>query len=112
MTVHGGQIDLTANDQVLTIKQCRHLLNIGSRDTINDYLKTLGLFGQDTLNWSEFRAVLELQIFLGLKHGCNSRAMFTALNREKLTQVFEDYGISIEQRFRKIQAQYYQQNNT
>ncbi|WP_375515746.1 hypothetical protein, partial [uncultured Nostoc sp.] len=83
------------------------LLNIGSRDTMNDYLKTLEFFGSKTLNWSEFRALLSLQIFLVLKHGCNSRAMFSQLDHQELMKIFEDYGINIEQRFRRIQVDYY-----
>lgn len=112
ITKNGVQATLNNIQQVLTIKQCRYLLNIGSRDTMNDYLKTLGFFGSKTLNWSEFRALLSLQIFLGLKHGCNSRAMFTQLNHQELMKIFEDYGINIEQRFRRIQADYYYTSKT
>jgi hypothetical protein len=96
----------------LTIKECRKLLNIHSRGTINEYLKTLNLFGRRHLNWEELRRVMELQIFLGLKHGCNSKAMFSGINQQQLQEIFTEYGINIETRMRHIQNKYYPTKDT
>ncbi|WP_341529965.1 hypothetical protein WKK05_11995 [Nostoc sp. UHCC 0302] len=96
----------------LSIKECRDLLNIHSRGTINEYLKTLNLFGHRHLNWDELRRVLELQIFLGLKHGRNSKEMFSRISRQRLVELFTEHGIDIEARMQYLQNKYTQTNNT
>jgi hypothetical protein len=87
----------------LSIKECRYLLKIQSKDTINKYLKTLNLFGKSKLSWSEFRQILELQIFLGLKHGRNSKSSFCQMNRQELEQTFQSYGVDIDARLAALQ---------
>jgi hypothetical protein len=87
----------------LSVKQCRELLRIQSKDTINKYLKTLGLFGQSRLSWSEIRQVLELQIFLGLKHGRNSKSRFSQMSRQEREQTFQSYGVDVDARLTALQ---------
>jgi hypothetical protein len=89
--------------EYLSVKQCRDLLKIQSKDTINKYLKTLNLFGQTKLSWSEIREVLKLQIFLGLKHGINSREKFLKMSRQELEQTFKTYGVDINARLMALQ---------
>jgi hypothetical protein len=105
----GGTISIPYTGELISIKECRNLLNIQSRDTINEYLKALGFFGRDFLRWSEVRQILEMQIFLGLRHGCNSKAMFCELSRKEIEDTFTNYGINIEERLSKIQRVYYRQ---
>lgn len=87
----------------LSVKQCRTLLRIQSKDTINKYLKTLNLFGQKRLSWSELQQILELQIFLGLKHGRNSREKFIKISRQELEQTFQTYGVDVNTRLAALQ---------
>ncbi|WP_100902157.1 hypothetical protein [Nostoc flagelliforme] len=87
----------------LSVKQCRTLLRIQSKDTINKYLKTLNLFGQKRLSWSELQQILELQIFLGLKHGRNSREKFIKISRQELEQTFQTYGVDVNARLAALQ---------
>jgi len=89
--------------ELLTIKQCRDLLNIQSRDTINEYLKVLGLFGQSHLTWDELKQVLELQIYLGLKHGRNSKEGFKKLAKLEIEQMFSRYGVDVNARLLALQ---------
>ncbi|BAZ33762.1 hypothetical protein NIES4074_62760 (plasmid) [Cylindrospermum sp. NIES-4074] len=96
----------TNTNQLLSIKECRELLNIQSRDTINEYLKTLDLFGLKHLTWDELRRVLELQIYLGLRHGYNSKDMFRKLSQEKITETFTEYGIDISIKMERIKQKY------
>jgi hypothetical protein len=86
----------------LSIKRCRELLRIQSKDTINKYLKALNLFGQSYLSWSEIRQVLELQIFLGLKHGRNSKKDFGEMTRRELEQTFQSYGVDVDARLEAL----------
>lgn len=94
----------------MSIKECRDLLNINSRGTINDYLKTLELFGLKHLTWEQLRQVLELQTYLGLRHGYNSKDMFRKLSRKQITEIFSEYGIDIDVRMRSIQQKRENQN--
>jgi hypothetical protein len=87
----------------ISVKQCRDLLRIQSKDTINKYLKTLKLFGQAYLSWSEIRQVLELQIFLGLKHGRNSKSCFCEMTRQQIEETFTSYGVDIDARLGALQ---------
>ncbi len=89
--------------EIITIKQCRNLLKIQSRDTINKYLKALDLFGNKYLNWEQFRQVLELQIYLGLKHGRNSISCFRQMTHQELDQTFQIYGVEINARLAALQ---------
>jgi len=88
----------TSREEKISIRECRVLLDIQSRDTINEYLKALNLFGRDRISWQEFRRILELQVFLGLKHGRNSKADFLKLSQSELTSMFSRFGIDIESR--------------
>ncbi len=109
----GGKTLLVPCDSssgLISIADCRTLLAIATRDTMNDYLKTLGLFGRDFLNWDEFQELLRIQAFLGLKHGYNSKQMYLLLRDQgNLQNLFANYGIDIEQRFRRIQGDYHKQ---
>jgi len=87
----------------LSIKECRELLRIQSKDTINKYLKTLNLFGQSRLSWSELKQVLELQIFLGLRHGRNSKLRFCEMSRQQIEETFTSYGVDVDARLSVIQ---------
>ncbi len=89
--------------EYLSVKECRSLLRIQSKDTINKYLKALNLFGQAYLSWSEIRQVLELQIFLGLKHGRNSKLRFCKMTRLELEQTFQSYGVDVDARLEALQ---------
>ncbi|MCC5616357.1 hypothetical protein LC605_15020 [Nostoc sp. CHAB 5836] len=95
----------TLRVEKISIRECRILLDIQSRDTINQYLKTLDLFGHDRISWQEFRRVLELQIFLGLKHGRNSKDDFLKLSQSQLTSMFSNFGIDIESRLLSLRNQ-------
>ncbi|HYW17706.1 MAG TPA: hypothetical protein VE956_00080 [Nodularia sp. (in: cyanobacteria)] len=86
----------TLAPEKISVRECRFLLDIQSRDTINEYLKTLDLFGIRELSWQQFRRVVELQTFLGLKHGCNSKDDFKKLNSSELSAMFSAHGIDIE----------------
>ncbi len=87
----------------LSVKRCRELLRIQSKDTINKYLKALNLFGQAYLSWSEIRQVLELQIFLGLKHGRNSKSIFCKMTRQQIEETFTSYGVDVDARLAALQ---------
>lgn len=87
----------------ISIKECRSLLKIQSRDTINKYLKTLDLFGQKYLNWSQVRQVLELQIYLGLKHGRNSKEIYRFMSRQQIEETFTSYGVDVDARLKALQ---------
>lgn len=86
----------------LRIKEARNLLDIRTRYTINRSLKALDLFGRPKLTWEEFRLVLEMQVFLGLKHGRNSRAQFCEMTEGDRITTFKKHGIDIEKRFTAI----------
>jgi hypothetical protein len=90
--------------EYLSVKQCRYLLMIQSKDTINKYLKALNLFGQAYLSWSEIRQILELQIFLGLKHGRNSKSSFCQMTRQQLDETFKSYGVNVDARLAALQT--------
>jgi DNA-binding transcriptional MerR regulator len=89
-----------------TIKECRELLDIQSRDTINEDLKALGLFGNSSLSWSEVRRVLEIRVFLGIKPGIHSREKFNQTPKEELERLFQKHQSSIEQKLEQLQHQY------
>lgn len=89
--------------ELISIKRCRELLRIKSRDTINKYLKTLNLFGRSRLSLGQVREILELQIFLGLKHGRNSREKFIKISRQELEQTFQTYGVDVNTRLAALQ---------
>lgn len=95
----------TLRETGISIRECRILLDIQSRDTINEYLKALDLFGRDRVSWQEFRRILELQVFLGLKHGRNSKADFLKLSPTELTSRFSAHGVDIESRFKSLKNQ-------
>jgi hypothetical protein len=101
----------TLRAEKISIQECRVLLDIQSRDTTNEYLKTLDLFGRDAyggkqhISWQEFRRILELQVFLGLKHGRNSKADFLKLTQSELTAMFFNFGIDIESRLLSLKNQ-------
>ncbi|MBD2505602.1 hypothetical protein [Anabaena azotica] len=86
----------------LSIKDCRDLLKIQSKDTINQYLKTLKLFGNKYLNWEQIRQVLELQIYLGLKHGRNSKENFRQMTRQQIEETFQSYGVDVDARLKAL----------
>ncbi len=90
----------------LSIKTCRELLDIQTRETMNQYLKTLDLFGSKRLGWEDLRRILELQTFLGLKHGRNSKSDFCDYTSEELATDFANHGINIEERFNRIQNKF------
>lgn len=87
----------------LSIKECRNLLRIQSKDTINQYLKTLKLFGNKYLNWQQIQQVLELQIYLGLKHGRNSKENFRQMSRQQIEETFISYGVDVNARLQVLQ---------
>ncbi len=89
-----------------TIKECRELLDIQSRDTINEDLKALGLFGNNHLSWGEVRRVLEIRTFLGIKPGIHSREQFNNTSKEELEKLFQKHQSSIEQKLHHLQNQY------
>ena len=95
----------TLREKEISIRECRVLLDIQSRDTINEYLKALDLFGRDRISWQEFRRILELQVFLGLKHGRNSKADFLKLSQSELASKFFAHGVDIENRFQSLKNQ-------
>lgn len=96
-------------EERLSIKDCRELLGIQTRDTINDRLKILNLFGCDFIGWQEFRRLLELQLYLGLKPGCNSKEEFCALTQAQIDDLFEAHAINVEERLSKMQSTYHKQ---
>ncbi|MEH2135422.1 hypothetical protein [Nostoc sp.] len=90
---------------MLTVAEARILLEIQSRDTMNEDLKALGLFGCDRLMWSEVKSLLEMRKFLGLKPGIHSREQFLKTPKEQLNTLFYRYGLNIEEQFQALQAQ-------
>lgn len=86
----------------ISIKQCRSLLKIQSKDTINRYLKALNFFGNKYLTWEEVQKILELQLFLGLKHGKNSKEDFCKMTRDEIEQVFQSYGVNVNARLETL----------
>lgn len=82
----------------ISIKECRYLLKIQSKDTINKYLKALDFFGNKYLSWEQVQKILELQIFLGLKHGRNSKEDFCQMTPEQIEQMFQSYGVDVNAR--------------
>lgn len=97
------QFNSSTQMEQLSIKECRDLLRIQSKDTINKYLKTLKLFGNKYLNWLQIRQVLELQIYLGLKHGRNSKEIFSQMSRQQIEEMFTSYGVNIDARLKALQ---------
>lgn len=89
--------------EYLNKTQCRELLRIQSKDTINKYLKTLGLFEKTRFSWEEIKRILELQIFLGLKHGRNGISDFEGMSSKELEQTFESYGVDVNARLKMLQ---------
>jgi len=89
--------------EYLNKTQCRELLRIQSKDTINKYLKTLGLFEKTRFSWEEIKRILELQIFLGLKHGRNAISDFQEMSQKELEQTFESYGVNVNTRLEALQ---------
>lgn len=105
----GKTLNVPCNSQsgLVSVGDCRTLLAIATRDTINDYLKTLELFGRDFLNWEEFFEVLKLQAFLGLKPGYNSKKMYLVLRSgNAIAEIFDIYKIDVEARLERIQDEY------
>ncbi len=91
---------------MLTIQECRTLLNITTRQTINEYLKSFNFFGQRTLTWDEFRKLLELQTFLGLKAGTNSKAEFLTYSPNELRNIFASNAIDIEKKLKTLKQKH------
>lgn len=91
---------------MLNIQEVRSLLEIETRDTINKYLKVTGLSEVEQFDWRQFRRLLELQIFLGLRPGCYSKEMFNNYDQATLYEMFAQRGISIEQRLLNLQQKY------
>lgn len=90
----------------LTIKEVRELLNIDARNTLKDYLKALGLFGLPRLNWVQIRQCLELQIYLGLKHGIHSKEKFLKLSQDEIDSLFQLYGVDIDSRIKSLKMRH------
>ncbi|GEM_PF-1656311 len=108
----GKTINIPSNSDsgLISINECRNLLSINSRYTMNEYLKLLGFFGQHFLNWDEVKEILKLRVFLGLKPGYNSKEMYLMLREQGFLQdIFTSYGIDIETRLRRIKDEYYKQ---
>ncbi|MDF5717726.1 MAG: hypothetical protein PUP93_28630, partial [Rhizonema sp. NSF051] len=92
---------------LISIRECQTLLGISSNVTLNVYLKNLGFYGQRFISWEQFKDILQLQVFLGLKHGYNSKEMYLTLRRENSLQpIFEEYGVNIETRFERLKDDY------
>jgi hypothetical protein len=91
---------------MLTIKECRTLLEIATRQTINEHLKSLNFFGRQALSWDEFRRLLELQLFLGLKPGTNSKAEFFGYSSEELKKLFTAHAVNIDGRLKILQQKH------
>jgi hypothetical protein len=108
---YGRTIDVPSNQGSgsVPVRLCMSLLNILAPDTINDYLKHFGWFGQDVLTWEQIKELVQLQAFLGVKPGYASKGMYTVLkNANRLDEVYERLGIDIEKRLRRIQNEYTQ----
>ncbi|GAX38867.1 hypothetical protein [Nodularia sp. NIES-3585] len=90
----------------ISIKECRYLLKIQSKDTINKYLKALNFFGNKYLSWEQVQKILELQIFLGLKHGRNSKEDFCQMTREEIEQVFQSYEVNVKARLEAVKKKH------
>ena len=89
---------------MLTISEVRDLLEIQSRDTMNEDLKALGLFGYDRLTWSQVKNLLEMRKFLGLRPGIHSREQFLKTSKEQLNALFHRHGLNIEEQFQALQT--------
>ena len=91
---------------MLRIQDCRSLLNITTRHTINEYLKDFNYFGRETLTWEEFRRLLELQTFRGLKPGSNSKTEFFGYSQDELKGIFATNAIDIEEKLRMLKQKH------
>lgn len=99
----GRTITISPGSDLLPTNQVRKLLGIRTRYSFNEHLKVLGLFGRRFLNWSDIKLILELQLFLGIKPGFNSRKMFIILhNKGKLESLFNSYQININQHLERL----------
>ncbi|MDZ8138854.1 MAG: hypothetical protein RM049_26720 [Nostoc sp. DedQUE04] len=98
-------------EKKISIQDCRSLLQIQSRDTMTEYLRLFDLLGCRFISWKEFRRILELQAFLGLKPGCNSKAMFLDLSVADIQQMFAYHKIDITERFLQLQLQHERMNS-
>lgn len=92
--------------KMLTIQQVRSLLDIQTRDTMNEDLKALGLFGCASLTWSQVRTLLEMRLFLGLKPGIHSREQFKQISKEQLLDLFGRHHCNVEQQFQDLQSKH------
>jgi hypothetical protein len=90
---------------MLKISEVRRLLEIQSRETMNEDLKALGLFGCDRLMWPQIKRLLEMRKFLGLKPGIHSREQFLGIPKEQLETLFIRNGLNIEEQFQLLKTQ-------
>jgi len=106
----GKTLSISSTDSgLISIRECRKLLNIDTRYTINEYLKSLGFFGNHFLTWEQFKELLQLKTFLSLKPGYNSKTMYLLLRKQgSLQSLFTDYDIDIEAKLRRLQNEYNQ----
>jgi hypothetical protein len=94
----------STSSRLIGVKECKQMLGIDSRYTMNQYLKTLGLFGNHFLTWEQFKELLQLKTFLSLKPGYNSKTMYLLLRKQgSLQSIFTKYDIDIEAKLRKLQ---------
>ena len=94
---------------MLKIREARSLLKIDTRDTINSYLRLFKWDDVDQIDWIQFRRLLELQVFLGLKPGRHSKEMFLNFSQDELNAMFTAGGISIDRKLSFIHQHRQQQ---
>ncbi|MBP5973592.1 hypothetical protein HW132_12800 [Brasilonema sp. CT11] len=89
-------------------KLARDLLNIRQRQTFNEHLKCLGLYGKP-LGWDELKEVLALRLFMYARIGYHTREMYINLKIQgHLTTIFKHLKIDLEAEFEKVKNDYQQ----
>jgi hypothetical protein len=89
-------------------KFARDLLNIRQRQTFNQHLKCLGLYGKP-LGWDEIKEILALRLFMYARIGYHTRAMYVSLKQEgHLPTIFQHLNIDLEAEFEKVKNGYQQ----
>ena len=99
----GRTVTISPGSDILPTNQVRKLLGIRTRYSFNEHLKVLGLFGRKFLNWNDIKLILELQLFLGIKPGFNSREMFVLLqSKGKLESLFNSCQINVNEHLERL----------
>ena len=71
----------------------------------------MGFHEQEEFTWSQFKKLLEMRLFLGLKPGINSREEFIETSSEVLQELFVGR-VNVEEQLSYYQSRYRQRQST